>query len=38
MKEEKKEIAKKMLQNNIPLEDIIYITDLTKEEIESLKY
>ncbi|MBO5349309.1 MAG: Rpn family recombination-promoting nuclease/putative transposase [Clostridia bacterium] len=33
---EKIKIAKKMLKNNISIEDIISCTDLTKEEIESL--
>jgi len=36
-KEKQIEIAKKMLKNNIPLEDIIYLTELSKEEIEKLK-
>lgn len=33
----KKEIAKKLLQMNMKLEDIIKATGLTKEEIEELK-
>ena len=35
-KEEKKETAKAMLKKNIPIETIVEITELTKEEIEKL--
>ena len=35
-KEEKKETAKAMLKKNIPIETIMEITELTKEEIEKL--
>ena len=35
-KEREKEIAKKMKEKNIPIETIIEITELTKEEIEKL--
>lgn len=34
--EEQKEIAKKMKEKNMPIEDIIELTGLTKEEIENL--
>ena len=33
----KLKIAKKMLERNIPIEEIIEITELPKEEIEKLK-
>ena len=36
-KEGKKEVAKKMKEKNIPIETIVEITELTKEEIEKLK-
>lgn len=36
-KEEKIEIAKKLLKLNMPLEQIIEITELPKEEIEKIK-
>ena len=36
IKKAKKDTAKKMLQKNIPINDIIDITGLTKEEIENL--
>ena len=36
-KEEKIDIAKKMLKRNIPIEDILEVTGLTEEEIEELK-
>jgi hypothetical protein len=36
-KEEKKETAKAMLKEKIPIETIMKITELTKEEIEKLK-
>ena len=36
-KKEKIEIAKKMKEQNMNLEDIIKITGLTKDEIESIK-
>ena len=36
-KEEKMEIAKKLLKNNIDIEIIIKSTGLTKEDIEKLK-
>ena len=35
-KEGKKEVAKKMKEKNIPIETIVEITELTKEEIEKL--
>jgi len=34
--EQKQEIAKKMLEINIPMDDIVKCTGLTKEEIEKL--
>ena len=34
--EEKMEIAKRMKEKNIPIEEIIEITELTKEQIENL--
>ena len=36
-KDEKIEIAKKLLKLNMPLEQIIEITELPKEEIEKIK-
>ena len=36
-KENQKEIAKKMLKKNMPIEDITELTGLTKEEIEKIK-
>jgi len=36
LKEKAKEQAKKMLADNIPINDIINYTSLTKEEIEAL--
>ena len=36
-KEEKIKIAKKLIKLNIPIEQILEITELTKEEIEKLK-
>ena len=36
-KKEKIEIAKKLLKLNMPLEQIIEITELPKEEIEKIK-
>ena len=36
-KENSKQIAKEMLKENIPIEKIIKITKLTKEEIENLQ-
>lgn len=30
-------MAKKLLEKNLPLEEIIEVTELTKEEIEQLK-
>ncbi len=30
-------MAKKLLEKNLPLEEIIEVTELTKEEIEKLK-
>ena len=36
-KKEKIEIAKKMKEQNIDVEDIIKITSLTKDEIEAIK-
>ena len=36
-KESKIEIAKKLLAMNLPLEQIVEATELTKEEIEKLK-
>ncbi|WP_419234610.1 hypothetical protein [Rickettsia endosymbiont of Nabis limbatus] len=35
--EEKAIMAKKMLEKNKPLDEIIYFTDLAKEEVEKLK-
>lgn len=35
-KEAQIKVAKKMLKNNISIEDIMYLTDLSKEEIEKL--
>ena len=34
---EKLELAKKMLEKNISIDDISEITDLTKEEIDNIK-
>ena len=31
------QMAKKLLEKNLPLEEIIEVTELTKEEIEKLK-
>jgi predicted transposase/invertase (TIGR01784 family) len=36
IKENKKEIAKKMLEKNKPIDEIIEFTGLSKEEIEQL--
>ena len=36
MKERSKAIAKKMLEKNKPIEEIMEFTELTKEEIEKL--
>lgn len=36
-KEEIKEIARKMLKENMPIEMIIKFTELTREEIEKIK-
>ena len=36
-KKKQKEIAKKMLAKNMPIEDITELTGLTKEEVENLK-
>ena len=36
-KEEKIKIAEKLIKLNIPIEQIIEVTELTKEEIEKLK-
>ena len=35
--EQQKEIAKKMLDKNIPIDTIVEVTGLSKEEIEKLK-
>ena len=37
MKETKKEDAKRMLEKDYPVQDIVEITGLSKEEIEKLK-
>ena len=37
IEQEKEDIAKKMIRQDIPIETIIECTELTKEEIEKLK-